>query len=349
MIPRAGPAGCGACAYQTIALHYTWVPNLGRVCAEGVVQRFIIKRLIMAFFVFWGVCVLIFVLSRALPGDMVTVLASQNPAGVDVESLRHFYGFDKPIWEQYLTWQLGVFQGDLGLSMETREPVLSRILARLPLSVEIALLAVAMHAVLGITLGVIAARRQDRSADYGIRLYAIASVSVPTFWTGTLLVLLPSLWFHYAAPLGFSQFLQDPLRNLQQIAFPVLAMGLATGGMVRMTRSSVLEVLRQDYVRTARAKGLGGATVLRRHVLKNALIPVVTMLGMEFAALLGGVVIMETIFNLPGIGLMLLTSITRRDYTQVQGTVLFLSTFIVLMNLLVDLAYGWLDPRIRYD
>ena len=220
---------------------------------------------------------------------------------------------------------------------------------RLPVTFELALLAIAISSLLAILVGVISAIRQDTPIDYIVRVMSIGGLSVPEFWIATLIIVFPAIWFNYLPPMRYTPIFVDPWANLQQFGIPAFTMGVRmSAGVMRMTRSQMLEVLRQDYIRTAWAKGLRERVVIYRHALKNALIPVITMMGTQFSSLMGGTVIVESIFSLPGVGRLMLDSIQVRDYTQLQGNVLFLAIVFLTMNLIVDLTYAWLDPRINY-
>ena len=301
--------------------------------------------------VLWGVSVIVFVLIRLLPGDTVYLLLGENVTTKEqADVLRAKLGLNKPMWRQYADWTAGVLRGDFGRSLQTDEPVLQKILKRVPISLEIAILAMTLAILIAIPIGVISAIRQDTSLDYSLRVLAILGLSLPSFWVGTILLVMPSIWFHWVPPLGFSSLMEDPLKNLQQIVFPVIVLAfLLSATVMRLSRSSLLEVMRQDYIRTAWAKGLRERVVVARHALKNAMIPVITLWGVQMGNLLGGTVILETIFSIPGLGRLTLEAINFRDYTQVQGNILFYALVFFLANLFVDIAYAWVDPRIKYE
>jgi peptide/nickel transport system permease protein len=264
--------------------------------------------------------------------------------------MRAELGLDVPAYVQYFRWVSGVMRGDLGTSMNTFRPVLSEIASRLPITAELALLSLFFGTLIAVPIGVASAVFQDSWIDYVGRLLAMLALSVPSFVIATCLILFPSLWWGYFPPLGLAPLTERPLENLQQVIPATIALGaILAGQIMRLTRSSVLEVLRSDFVRTARAKGLADIVVVTRHVLKASLIPVVTLIGSDFGRLLGGTVVIETIFSFPGLGLLTLTSIQLRDYTQLQANVIFIAAVFVLFNLLVDLLYGVLDPRVRYS
>lgn len=288
---------------------------------------------------------------RLIPGDVATVILADSQAKPeDLARIRSMLGLDRPVYEQYAIWLGKALRGDLGQSIFTGRPVLFEIWQRLPVSLELAVLAILVATAIAVPAGVISAIQQDTPVDWLVRLLAILGLSVPGFWIGTLMIVLPSVWFGYVPPVGYSPPFRDPWRNFQQFIFPALALGaFLAGTLTRMTRSQMLEVLRQDYIRTARSKGLAERVVIVRHALKNAFIPVLTIMGVQFGTILGGTVIIETIFNLPGIGTLTLSAVGQRDYPQLQANILFLATLYIFINLAVDILYAWFDPRIRYD
>ena len=250
---------------------------------------------------------------------------------------------------QYFDWVWGVVRGDWGTSLRTDTPVLEEIKNRFPLTFEMATLTVLMSILIAVPLGIIMAVRQDTWIDYSARLFSIGGLAMPNFWLGTLTLLFMVIWFGWIPPLGYTHFWDDPWTNIQQVIWGALALAYLFAAIIsRMTRSTLLEVLRQDYIRTALAKGLRERTVVVRHALKNAILPVVTIIGIQYAALIGGTVIMERIWNLPGLGTSLIDSINFRDFPVVQGLVLVFAVIILFANLIVDLMYAWLDPRVRY-
>ena len=295
------------------------------------------------------VTLLVFSIIRLLPGDIVTLMLSEQGYAADKAQLERMLGLDQPFYRQYLTYIGRVLQGDLGVSFWTKEPVLEEIMRRLPVSLELAVLAMLFGLVLALPAGIFSAIRQDTWLDYLFRSGAIGGLSIPGFWMATVVIVAASIWWQWVPPMRYTPFMRDPVKNLSQLLLPALILGLAlSASVMRMTRSMVLEVLREDYVRTAWAKGLSETVVVTRHVLKNAMIPVVTVLGLQLSTLIGGTVIMETIFVLPGMGKFLLDAIAWRDYPVIQGINLFLATGVIVVNLVVDLVYGFLDPRIRY-
>ena len=312
-------------------------------------QRYLLRRLVLAIPVLVGVTLLAAGLIRLVPGDAVLVKLEEAGHVGDLSAARHALGLDRSFPEQYLTWVAGVLRGDLGLSFITERPVLPSVLRALPVTVELAVLALVVAAFIGMPIGVISAVRRDRWPDHLGRLVSVAGLSMPSFWIGTLVLLYFSLWFHWIPPIVYVPLLEDPLKNIQQFAVPAIALGAHFSAVaMRMTRSALLDVLGQDYVRTAYAKGLRERAVLVRHALKNALIPVVTVLGVQFSHLLGGTVLIETIFSMPGLGRLTLDAIVQRDYPQLQGDVLAVGVMVIAVTLAVDLTYGWLNPRIRH-
>ncbi len=313
-------------------------------------REYIVRRLLYGLATLWGVSIIVFFLVRLIPGDAVYLLLGEEVRSKEqADALRHELGIDKPILNQYVDWTLGILRGNFGNSLYDGNPVFGRIMKRIPISLEIAILALMLGILLAIPIGVISAIRQDTGLDYVLRVLAILGLSLPSFWLGTALLVMPSIWWHWVPPLGFAQFTDDPVKNLQQIAFPVAVLAIIqSAAVMRLARSSLLEVMRQDYIRTAWAKGLRERVVIARHGLKNAMIPVVTLWGVQMGNLLGGSVILESIFSIPGLGRLTLEAITIRDYTQVQGNILFFALIFFTMNLLVDILYAWIDPRIKY-
>jgi len=301
----------------------------------------------------FGVAVLIFLLLRVLPGDIVELKYAGTGSYAPKEALareRAQLGLDQPIWKQFVTWIVGIPRLDFGTSMWTGQPITHEIAIRLELSIELALMATFVAVLISIPLGALAAVRQDTWVDYFVRIFSIAGLAIPSFWLGIVIILAFVIYFHWLPPLTFTSFWVDPMANLTQLIWPALAVGYRYSAVAtRMTRSAVLEVLREDYIRTARAKGLWERAVLIRHALKNALLPVITVIGLEFAFLVGGLVVTEQVFNLNGIGKLFVEAISQRDYTMVQSLVLLTSFVFIFVNFLVDLINACLDPRIRYQ
>lgn len=294
--------------------------------------------------------ILIFVIMRTIPGDPASLQIGDESGREQVEALRRQLGLDKPIYQQYFTWAWGVVRGDLGNSLRSQQPVVDGLLRAIPVSAQLATGGVVIAVVTAIPLGTLAATNRGRSFDYVARIIAVAGLSIPSFVLGTLIVLGLALWFGWLPPVGYVPFYEDPWVNFQQFIFPALVIGYRSSALTtRMVRSSLLEVLNQDYVRTAKAKGLTYRTVVIRHSLRNSMIPVVTLIGSQVGALLAGAVVAETIFSLPGVGRLFINAVADRDYTMVQAILLFVALVVTLVNLIVDLAYGVLDPRIRYS
>jgi len=300
-----------------------------------------------------GVAVLVFVLLRVLPGDVVEMrFASGQNQFVDQKMLdaeRAKLGLDKPIWHQFRDYLTGLLRLDLGRSMWTGSPITEEIKLRFALSLQLALMATLVATVLAIPLGILAALRQDTWIDYAVRVFSIAGLAMPSFWLGIVLILGLLVVFKWLPPMVYTPFWVDPWQNLAQLVWPAVAVGYRYSAVAtRMTRSAMLEVLREDYIRTARAKGLWTKLILTRHALKNALLPVLTVIALEFAFLLGGLVVTEQVFNLNGLGLLFVQAIAHRDYTLTQALVLLVATAFIVVNFVVDLAFAWIDPRIRY-
>jgi peptide/nickel transport system permease protein len=314
-------------------------------------QSYIIRRLLFAIPVLWGASTIVFFIIRAVPGDVI-LAKMEGEFSTDPKQLaqaRAALGLDQPAYIQYWHWLANLARGDLGDSMNTFKPVTQGIAEHIPVTVELAILGLVIGILIALPVGVVSAMFQDTWFDYVGRVGSVFALSVPSFVIATLIILFPALWWNYYPPLGYENIWDDPLTNLQIMIPPAIALGaILSGQSMRMTRAMVLEVLRSEYVLTAQAKGLGGVAVVWRHVLKNALIPVVTLWGSSFAALLGGTVVIEQIFSLPGIGQLTLQAIQVRDYTQLGGNVIFYACVLVLFNLITDLTYGVLDPRVQY-
>jgi peptide/nickel transport system permease protein len=315
--------------------------------------RYALNRFLLMIPTLLGVVVLVFVLLRVIPGDVVEMrFASGQNQFVDQQLLaaeRAKLGLDKPILLQFVDYVWGLARFDLGRSMWTGSPITEEIKLRLALSLQLALMATAVATLLAIPLGIVAALRQDTWIDYAVRIFSIAGLAMPSFWLGILLILFLLVTFRWLPPMVYTPFWVDPWQNLAQLVWPAVAVGYRYSAVAtRMTRSAMLEVLREDYIRTARAKGLLQNLILTRHALKNALLPVLTVIALEFAFLLGGLVVTEQVFNLNGIGLLFVKAISLRDYTLTQALVLLVATTFIFVNFLVDLAFAWIDPRIRY-
>ncbi len=316
-------------------------------------RGYIIKRLLLMIPTLFGVAVLVFFMLRVAPGDIVELKYAGSGTFAPREAIereRAQLGLDKPLLQQFVAWGWGVVRFDFGNSMWTGRPIADEIKIRLELSLQLALMATLVAILIALPCGTIAALKQDTWIDYLVRIFSIGGLAMPSFWLGILIILGFLILFNWLPPLTFTSFRTDPWANLSQLIWPALAVGYRYSAMAtRMTRSAVLEVLREDYVRTARAKGLRESTVVAKHALRNALLPIVTVIGLEFAFLIGGLVVTEQVFNLNGIGMLFVESITRRDYTMTQALVLLVAFAFIFMNFLIDLLNAWLDPRISYQ
>ena len=314
-------------------------------------QRYILRRLLLTIPALLGVTLLVSAMVRLLPGDAVALmLQDYNSYAKDAEDLRAQLGLNRPFPEQYLGWIGGIARGDFGRSLSDQTPIRDELATRLPVTLELGLFGMVVGLLIAIPLGVYSAVRQDTLSDYLARSGAIAMLAIPGFWFGTLAITLPSLWFRWSPPLRYTRLTDDPGKNLGQMVLPAIILGIGlSGSLMRLTRAQMLEVLRQDYIRTARAKGLNERLTIFRHGLRNAIIPVITLLGLQTTVLIGGAVVLESIFVLPGMGRYLLESLNNRDYPVVQAIVLIFATVIIGVNLIIDLLYAWLDPRIRYS
>lgn len=311
--------------------------------------RYIARRLAMLVPVMFGVSVLVFSLVRLIPGDIVDLLLGMDATPALRAELRRTFGLDDPLYVQYLKWVAGLFQGNLGISLRTNQPISATILRHLPVTLELSVLSILVSSSIAIPLGIVSALHRNSSTDLVTRLVGLIGLSFPNFWLATMLLLVASLYLRWLPPPIFVTLREDWTTNLSQMLLPTIALAAGlTAVVMRMTRSAMLEVMRRDFVRTARAKGLSERVILSRHALKNALIPVITVIGVQMGYLLGGTVIIEQIFSLPGMGWLLLNGVYQRDYPMVQATTLLLSFFFVITNLIVDLTYALIDPRIRY-
>jgi len=315
-------------------------------------RQYVLKRLLLMIPTLFGVALLVFFLLRVAPGDIVELKYAGSGTFAPKEALdreRKQLGLDKPLAYQFVSWIAGIARFDFGDSMWTGRPIIEEIKIRLELSLQLAVMATVVAMLLAVPLGTLAALKQDTWVDYAVRIFSIAGLAMPSFWLGIVIILGFLIVFKWMPPLTFTSFWTDPRANLAQLIWPALAVGYRYSAMAtRMTRSSVLEVLREDYVRTARAKGLWERAVVVKHALKNALLPIVTVIAMELAFLIGGLIVTEQVFNLNGIGMLFVESITHRDYTMTQALVLLVSFVFIFMNFLMDLLYAWLDPRIHY-
>ena len=311
---------------------------------------YVVRRIVDLVFVLFGVSVLVFLMIRLIPGDAVDILLGANTdiTPERVAALRERLGLDLPVWRQYLDWLGGVLQGDLGESVWTGRPVSEEILARLPVTLEITVLALAFALLASFPLGILAARARGGFGDVAVRLVSIVGLTLPSFWVGVLMLYGASIWLPAWPTIGYVPFGEDPAGNLARMALPVLAVSSPMiAGLTRILRSSLLEVLSLDYVRTARAKGVPQRRVFSKHALRNAMIPVVTVIGVQVGYLLSGVVVIEQVFAVPGLGRLAIGAINERNYPLVQGVILVVTAAFVVINLLVDLTYAWIDPRVE--
>jgi len=314
--------------------------------------RYLLIRLYSMALTLFGLSLLVFLMLRLVPGTVVEQMigadAIVSPAMV--AELKRFFGLDQPWWRQYGRWIAGLTQGDLGTSWRTGKPVIALILERLPVTIELTSLAVGFALVLGIPAGILSATRRGYAIDNVTRVGMLLGLSVPVFWQGTMLILFFSIYLRWMPPVVWVDFFTDPRRNLTIMVLPALCLGTASAANIaRTTRACMLDVLRSEYIRTAAAKGLTDRVVILKHALKNALIPIVTVAGLQTGILLGGAVVVEEVFTLPGIGRLVLWAIYQRDYPLTQSTILFIAVMFMTINLAVDVLYGYLDPRIRYS
>jgi peptide/nickel transport system permease protein len=314
------------------------------------VKRYFIRRLALAIPTLFLVSVIVFAMMRLMPGDVATRMVEGHAYAPTLAALRHDLGLDRPVHVQYLEW-IGaiVTKGDFGRSYWTRQPILEEFERRFPVTLELALLTILVSVVIGVVVGIVSAVRQDTAADYVGRILAILALSIPYFGLAVLVVVLPSIYFKWTPVWTYVPFTTDPLTNLKIMIVPALVFGVTRAGpIMRIMRSALLDVLRQEYIRTAWSKGLGEKTIVLRHALKNALIPVISLIGLQLPLYIGGSVIIEAIFRLPGVGLFFFEALTRLDYPVVQSVNLIIAAMVVGLNLLIDLSYAFLDPRIRY-
>jgi peptide/nickel transport system permease protein len=314
--------------------------------------RYVVQRLLLMIPTLLGVAILVFLMLRVMAGDPVEVMLRGEGANVSqeiIEAERIRLGLDRPIVVQFGKWIGGMLTGDFGVSMWTGNPVSAEIASRLQLSLQVAIMATILAVLIAIPLGTLSALYKDSWIDQVIRIVSIAGLAVPSFWLGMVIILLLLSFFQWHPPVTFTPFFEDPRENLSQLIWPALAVGYRYSAVAtRMMRSTLLEVLQEDYIRTARAKGVFERLVVTRHALANAMLPVVTVIGLEFAFLIGGLVVTEQVFNLNGIGKLFVQAVTRSDFTMVQSLVLLVAVFFIIVNFIIDLLYAWLDPRIRY-
>ncbi|MCX7212001.1 MAG: ABC transporter permease [Burkholderiales bacterium] len=315
-------------------------------------KSYVLRRLLALIPTLILASIIVFVTVRLIPGDIIELMLSQNDLSADSKSREQVVaalGLDKPMWQQYLTWISGiVLHGDLGKSLWQGTPVTEQLLARMPVTFELGAIALLVGLIIALPIGIYSAVRQDTTGDYIARSFSILLLAVPSFWLGTMVVVFPSIWWGWSPSVDYIPFSKDPVENVKNLLLPGVVLGAALSAItMRMTRTMMLEVLRQDYIRTAWAKGLNEKLVIVRHALRNALIPVVTLVGLQAPLLIGGAVIIEQIFIIPGMGLLLLEAVQKRDYPIVTGVFLAVGVAVMLINLVVDLTYGLLDPKVR--
>jgi peptide/nickel transport system permease protein len=315
--------------------------------------QYVVKRVLLMIPTLIGAALVIFLLMNIIPGDVALLIIGGDQGGDinprELTKLRTQLGLDRPLYEQFLSWLWSVVQLDFGKSLWTGAPIIDEIMIRLPLTLEVAIFATIISTMIAIPLGTLAAVRQDTWVDYAVRVFSIGGLAIPAFWTGILIILFLVIYFEWGPPLEYVSLTQDPWENLKQLIWPIVTVGYRNAAVAaRMTRSTVLETMREDYIRTALAKGLQERTVVVKHALKNAFLPVLTIIGTEIAFLIGGLVVTETVFTLNGLGRFMVDAIAHRDIPVVQTLVLFIAFSFVFVNLIVDLLYGWFDPRISY-
>ena len=314
--------------------------------------KYLFKRFLLMMPTLLGVAIVTFTLIRIIPGDVVELRYSGDRGAVSqdiIDKERARIGLDQPVWRQFATWVTGVARLDFGTSMWTGAPIWEEVRLRFALSMQVAIMATIVAVLLAIPLGVLAALKQDTWIDYTVRLFSIAGLATPSFWLGIVMILVMLIVFKWLPPMVYTPFWVNPWQNLAQLIWPALAVGSRYSAVAtRMTRSAMLEVLREDYIRTARAKGLMQKLILSRHALKNAILPVMTVIAIEFAFLIGGLVVTEQVFNLNGLGLLFVQAVAHRDYTLIQALVMLVSGFFIVVNFFMDVVYALVDPRIRY-
>ena len=316
-------------------------------------RNYVLRRLLALLPTLFFASLIVFFTVRLIPGDVIDLMLSQNDVSADKMSrdqVIRALGLDVPMWEQYLRWVGSiVFKGDLGKSLWHSTPVTEYLAQRLPVTLELGLIAMIVGLLIAVPIGVYSAMRQDTKGDYIARSFSILLLAVPSFWLGTMVMVFPSIWWGWSPAIEYIKFTEDPWQNFKQMIVPGVVLGAALSAItMRLTRTMMLEVLRQDYIRTAWAKGLSEPLVVLRHGLRNALIPVVTLVGLQAPLLIGGAVIIEQIFVSPGMGLLLLDAVNQRDYPVITGVFLVVGIAVMLINLLVDLSYGLLDPKVRF-
>ena len=317
-------------------------------------QAYIAKRLLLFIPTVILLTALVFVVMRLIPGDPALNILVGPQLNIeytqqDLANLRAELGTDKPIYEQYVRWIWGVLHFDFGTTFYSRTPIVDDIKRTFPVTLELSIIAILFSTVIAVPLGMLSAVKQDSILDYATRILTIAGISIPNFWLAILIIFFLVYVFNWIAPLNYVNLWEDPLTNLKQMAFPALALGVNNVAFIaRVTRSTMLEVLREDYIRTARSKGLAEKAIIYRHALKNALLPVITVSGYQFGGLLGGTIIIEQIFLIPGMGRIIIVALQQRDYVVIQSVVILIVMLILALNMVLDIVYGWVNPRIRF-
>jgi len=315
-------------------------------------RAYIGRRLLALIPTLFFASLIVFISIRLIPGDVIDLMLAQNDivTGQDRAKIEAALGLDQPVYIQYFRWIGDALSGDLGSSLWQNVPVTDQLLVSLPITFELGLLALIVALSVSIPIGVYSAMRQDTAGDYVARSFSLLMLAIPSFWLGTLVMVFPSVWWRWAPELEYIPFFDDPVTNLKHMIIPAILLGLSMSAVtMRMTRTMMLEVMRQDYIRTARAKGVGEKLLVVRHALRNGLIPVITLIGLQAPLLIGGAVILEQIFVVPGMGLLLLEAVFQRDYPVISGVFLVVGVGVLVINLLVDLSYGWLDPKVRHE
>jgi peptide/nickel transport system permease protein len=315
--------------------------------------QYILKRVLLMIPTLFGAALLVFLIMNIIPGDIALLIIGGDQGGdinpQELAKLREQLGLDRPFFVQFFSWLWGVMQFDFGTSLWTGAPVMEELAIRFPLTLEVAVAATIVSTLIAVPLGTIAAIRQDTWIDYVVRIISIGGLAIPAFWTGILIILFLVLMFEWSPPLEYVGLTEDPWENMKQLIWPIISVGYRYAAVTtRMTRSTVLEVMREDYIRTAWAKGLQEKVVVIKHTLKNAVLPVITIIGTEFAFLIGGLVVTETVFTLNGVGSFLVDAIAHRDIPVVQSLIILIAFVFVFVNLVIDLLYAWIDPRISY-
>ncbi len=314
-------------------------------------QAYIIRRLLALLPTLFFASLIVFLSMRMIPGDVIDLMLAQNDIATasDRAELEQALGLDQPLVTQYFSWVGNALTGDLGRSLWQNTSVAEQLMATLPITFELGFLALIVALSVALPIGIYSALKQDSAGDYLTRSFSLVMLAVPGFWLGTLVMVFPSVWWRWAPEIEFIPFFEDPLHNLSHMMVPAILLGLSMSAVtMRMTRTMMLEVLRQDYIRTARAKGVAEFRLVLWHALRNGLIPVVTLIGLQAPLLIGGAVILEQIFVVPGMGLLLLDAVFQRDYPVISGIFLIVGVGVLLINLLVDLSYGLLDPKVRH-